>query len=93
MSLNGASGSAAGYNFLKRLVVFVIQIISLLVSVNSMVDMLYFNGNCYHTLLVSAYTIYMMLNVIKLLNDIILLFKSSGLEMLDSLSLKPEYGL
>ena len=54
MSLSGASGSAAGYaNLVLKVAIFVI-------SVNTMIDMLYLRVFTCHTLLVSTSFIFMM---------------------------------
>ena len=54
MSLSGASGSAAGYaNLILKVAIFVI-------SVNSMIDMLYLRISTCHALLVSTSFIFMM---------------------------------
>ena len=54
MSLSGASGSAAGYaNLILKVAIFVI-------SVNTVIDMLYLRDSTCHALLVSTSFIFMM---------------------------------
>jgi hypothetical protein len=61
MSITGASGSAAGYNLVKRLVNFFVKIMILLVYVNNMIDMFYLRDNICHVLLVSTMIFFMMI--------------------------------
>jgi hypothetical protein len=61
MSITGASGSAAGYNLVKRLVNFFVKIMILLISVNSMIDIFYLRDNTYHVLLINTMIFCMMI--------------------------------
>jgi hypothetical protein len=65
MSITGASGSAARYNLVKRLVNFFVEIMILLVCVNSMIDIFYLRDNTYHVLLVSTMIFFYDDNMVK----------------------------
>jgi hypothetical protein len=65
MAFPGASGSAAGYDFAKQLVIFILNISIFLISVNSMVDMFYLCNTTCHILLVCTEIIFFMMMMIK----------------------------
>jgi hypothetical protein len=61
MLITGASGLAAGYNLVKRLVNYFVKIMILLVCINSMINMFYLRDNFCHVLLVSTMIFFMMI--------------------------------
>ena len=68
MVFSGAFGSAAGYDFVKRLASFIVKITIFLVSVNSMIDMFYLSNITCHILLVCTKIIFLMMLVLYYLD-------------------------
>ena len=90
MSLSDASGSTAGYaNLILKVAIFVI-------SVNSMIDMLYFRDSTCHALLVSTSFIFVMTLMVnffdKHIYDIIIMHFKFASYLWNKLNMKlPRY--